>query len=86
MEVARSKEDVSSGTQGNCLVQFHLLQFAPRGWPNGVIVANGDVAQLGERSVRIAEVEGSSPFISTTKFNRKRRPYQVAFTRFIGWR
>ena len=25
----------------------------------------GDVAQLGERSVRIREVEGSSPFIST---------------------
>ena len=25
----------------------------------------GDVAQLGERSVRNAEVEGSNPFIST---------------------
>lgn len=25
----------------------------------------GDVAQLGERSVRNAEAEGSSPFIST---------------------
>ena len=27
----------------------------------------GDVAQLGERSVRIREVEGSNPFRSTTK-------------------
>lgn len=27
----------------------------------------GDVAQLGERSVRNAEVEGSNPFISTKK-------------------
>ena len=27
----------------------------------------GDVAQLGERTVRIREVEGSSPFISTMK-------------------
>jgi hypothetical protein len=26
---------------------------------------HGDVAQLGERTVRIREVEGSSPFIST---------------------
>ncbi len=28
-------------------------------------MACGDVAQLGERSVRNAEVEGSNPFIST---------------------
>ena len=29
------------------------------------ILMCGDVAQLGERSLRKAEVEGSSPFIST---------------------
>ncbi len=29
-------------------------------------LTRGDVAQLGERSVRNAEVEGSNPFISTT--------------------
>ena len=29
--------------------------------------AFGDVAQLGERSVRNAEAEGSNPFISTMK-------------------
>ena len=28
---------------------------------------SGDVAQLGERGVRNAEVEGSIPFVSTTK-------------------
>ena len=28
-------------------------------------VRHGDVAQLGERSVRIREVEGSIPFVST---------------------
>jgi hypothetical protein len=78
MAVQRLKGQVSFRTQGNCLVQYHLVQFAPRGWPTGVIVAIGDVAQLGERSVRIAEVEGSSPFISTT-FKSERRPLEVAF-------
>ena len=29
------------------------------------LVSHGDVAQLGERSVRIREVEGSIPFVST---------------------
>ena len=29
-------------------------------------VQHGDVAQLGERSVRIREVEGSIPFVSTS--------------------
>ncbi len=29
--------------------------------------ADGGVAQLGERSVRIREVEGSNPFVSTIK-------------------
>ena len=29
------------------------------------VVRHGDVAQLGERSVRIREVEGSIPFVST---------------------
>ena len=31
-----------------------------------ITLAFGDVAQLGERSVRNAEAEGSNPFISTT--------------------
>jgi hypothetical protein len=31
-------------------------------------VENGLVAQLGERCVRIAEVEGSNPFKSTINF------------------
>jgi hypothetical protein len=30
-----------------------------------IATANGDVAQLGERSVRNAEVRGSIPLIST---------------------
>ena len=30
---------------------------------------NGDIAQLGERGVRNAEVEGSSPSISTNPFD-----------------
>ena len=30
-----------------------------------LLIVHGDVAQLGERSVRIREVEGSSPFVST---------------------
>ena len=34
----------------------------------------GDVAQLGERSIRIAEVDGSIPFISTNNINLLRRP------------
>ena len=29
------------------------------------LIYSGDVAQLGERGVRNAEVEGSTPFIST---------------------
>ena len=32
-----------------------------------ISTCHGDVAQLGERTVRIREVEGSSPFISTMK-------------------
>ncbi len=30
-----------------------------------VLFSSGDVAQLGERSIRIAEVRGSSPLVST---------------------
>ncbi len=30
-------------------------------------LVSGDVAQLGERGVRNAEVEGSNPFISTKR-------------------
>ena len=30
-----------------------------------LLIVHGDVAQLGERSVRIREVEGSIPFVST---------------------
>ena len=38
-------------------------------------VSCGDVAQLGERSVRNAEVEGSNPFISTKLNQLLRAPY-----------
>ena len=40
--------------------------------PATISNALGDVAQLGERSVRNAEAEGSNPFIST-KFNATRQ-------------
>ncbi len=33
-----------------------------------VVCGNGDVAQLGERCLRKAEAEGSTPFISTILF------------------
>ncbi len=33
-----------------------------------IVIAFGPVAQLGERRVRIAEVEGSNPFGSTILF------------------
>ena len=33
-------------------------------------IESGDIAQLGERCVRIAEVGGSNPPISTTKFGK----------------
>ena len=32
-----------------------------------IIAVRGDVAQLGERRVRNAKVEGSIPFVSTTR-------------------
>ena len=39
----------------------------PRADPHGRVLKgyNGDIAQLGERGVRNAEAEGSSPSIST---------------------
>ena len=43
---------------------------APHGKQHSFI--NGPVAQLGERSVRIREVESSSLFRSTIKLNQKR--------------
>lgn len=42
--------------------KFLLTQLAITG---RIHFALGDVAQLGERSVRNAEAEGSNPFIST---------------------
>ena len=41
------------------------VYFAGRAWPWAT--TRGDVAQLGERCVRIAEVRGSSPLISTIR-------------------
>ena len=38
-----------------------------------LLIVHGDVAQLGERSVRIREVEGSSPFVSTMNIMPGRR-------------
>ena len=34
-------------------------------WFGAIIICRGDVAQLGERRVRNAKVEGSIPFVST---------------------
>ena len=42
----------------------------------------GDVAQLGERSVRNAEAEGSNPFIST----RITRAADIVRRRFLFFR
>ncbi len=42
-----------------------------------IIIAPGDVAQLGERDNRTVEVRGSSPLVSTCKGDRKGRPYYV---------
>jgi hypothetical protein len=39
----------------------------------GIIRSRGDIAQLGERRVRIAEVGGSNPPISTFYFLQKGR-------------
>ena len=40
----------------------------------------GRVAQLGERTVRIRKVEGSIPFVSTTKQTCKRKSAFYAVT------
>ena len=40
-----------------------------------LLTVHGDVAQLGERSVRIREVEGSSPFVSTMNIMPGRRAW-----------
>ncbi len=40
-----------------------------------LLIVHGDVAQLGERSVRIREVEGSSPFVSTMNIMPGRRAW-----------
>ena len=49
------------------------------------LVRHGDVAQLGERSVRIREVEGSIPFVSTISTSKgigsKLVPFSFAFAR-----
>ena len=42
-----------------------LPQFPPLGYTSA---PRGDVAQLGERRVRNAKVEGSIPFVSTTSY------------------
>lgn len=48
--------------------------------------ALGDVAQLGERGVRNAEVEGSIPFVSTTTSSEKGRKaaWIVGFRPFLA--
>src|SRR5882724_9376148 len=50
-----------------------------RGADRRIIVGRGDVAQLGERRVRNAKVEGSIPFVSTTNLRPTllRRPCRL---------
>jgi hypothetical protein len=67
-EIVRLKRSGGGGWQiirtagpSDCnLVLFRSFSFAMK-----IATANGDVAQLGERSVRNAEVRGSIPLIST---------------------
>ena len=54
-------------SNGSCMhtspVAEKFVDMEPSYWFNSSCF--GDVAQLGERSVRNAEAEGSNPFIST---------------------
>jgi hypothetical protein len=52
---------------------YHTLRSAYRDGNLIMVRLNGAVAQLGERRVRNAEVEGSSPFRSTSLDNHQFR-------------
>ena len=69
----------------NCNVRIFALK---EYWPVAIVAQDGvwaprygDIAQLGERGVRIAEVGGSSPPIST---NRIFLPIRPVATNFLG--
>src|SRR5438105_13309257 len=47
---------------------------------------SGDVAQLGERGVRNAEVEGSIPFVSTTNTPGRRLFVGLVFSHGLAFR
>ena len=53
----------------NARIKYHLTESEAFG--KNTVYTRGDVAQLGERSVRNAEVEGSNPFISTNALKHK---------------
>ena len=48
------------------------------------VVRHGDVAQLGERSVRIREVEGSIPFVSTISTSEESAVCRFLFFVLVG--
>ena len=55
---------------GNCTGWIRLLCSRGIAVEKRALHPFGDVAQLGERSVRNAEVEGSNPFISTIYYRK----------------
>ena len=62
----------------------HLLDLAPVADPVSAR-SSGDVAQLGERRVRIAEARGSSPLISTSTTGRSRATGAIDVGRLGRW-
>jgi hypothetical protein len=56
LNLARPREGGGASTQAPVVVRF-----------GAIIICRGDVAQLGERRVRNAKVEGSIPFVSTNE-------------------
>jgi hypothetical protein len=56
LNLARPREDGGASARAPAVARF-----------GAIIISRGDVAQLGERRVRNAKVEGSIPFVSTNE-------------------
>ena len=77
--VPRSVAGPRRATHGHALRNVHKYGLTETRHGRTIAVAFGDVAQLGERSVRNAEAEGSNPFIST-KFTATRHTSGGSFS------
>lgn len=68
-----------------CVVFIAGAKYVPHGQCIKLTIRYGDVAQLGERRLCKPEVEGSSPFISTTFYSLKLSLYSIPIHPSFWW-